>query len=603
LPRAEARTVPKIQRKLMAALAALVAVTLLATTWVAERGLRAREMERIEQSLHERAQLARELLADHSLAPGSDDTLYALAVRAAAASDARVTLIAPDGTVTADSAVAPEDLVRLENHGHRPEVQRARAGETGVATRRSVTLQRELLYVAVPLEPGADAGVVRLAVDLDEVEAAAAELRRRLLAADGIGLIAALLVAYVLARRIVQPLSDMRDAVRAIGSGQLNRRLRPRSDDELGEIALAINGMAQQLGLRLEDVTAEKEQLQAVLASMVEGVLVLDVGGSVVLANRRLREQISLWGPVEGRKVLEVIRHPGIDDALSAAANTADPIVREVEVGERDPRTLLIHAAAFPRDGPRMGTVAVFHDVTELRHLENVRRDFVANASHELKTPLTAIRGFAETLLSASRSDDGTRSQLEVILRNASRLESLILDMIELSRIESRRLPLQPADVALARVARVLLKDLEPRLTERNLTATLNDSAADPDVALAHVDRRALEQVLSNLLDNAVKYTDPGGSIHVEISSSADAIHVSVTDTGVGIPQDEQARVFERFYRVDKARSRALGGTGLGLAIVKHLVQAMGGEILLTSEPGRGSTFRFRVPRADRARR
>lgn len=585
---------PKIQLKLMVALAALVAVTVLATGYVAERALRQREMGLIERSLRERSELVRELVAGIPFESASSVQLDERARRAAAAAGARVTLIAPDGSVVADSDVAPADLVRVENHGNRQEVRAALEGRMESSTRRSETVGRRLLYLAVPLTPGP--GVVRLAVNLEEVEAAVADLRRNLLFASVIGLTAALALSFLLSWITVRPLSEMRESLGAIARGDLGRRLRPRSDDELGEMAAAINDMAEELGLRLEEVTAEKEQLHAVLAGMVEGVLVLDTDGCVTLANPRLRELLSLWGPVDGRKLLEVVRHPGIDDALRAAGDSTAPVVSEVEVGERSPRTLLIHAAAFPQEGPAMGTVAVFHDVTELRHLENVRRDFVANASHELQTPLAAIRGFAETLVGNDLSREEVRSQLEVILRNSARLENLIRDMRELSRVESRRVPLQPGEVDVVKLTEALLADMEPRLKECSLAVTVTDRGA----VSAWADRRAVDQVLTNLLDNALKYTDPGGRITVAVEAQPEGVRVSVSDTGIGIPAEQQARIFERFYRVDKARSRALGGTGLGLAIVRHLVQAMGGEIYLESEPGRGSTFRFTLPRADR---
>jgi two-component system phosphate regulon sensor histidine kinase PhoR len=585
---------PKIQLKLMAALAALVAVTVLASGYLAERALRQRELGLIERSLGERSELVRELVSEIPFARGSTAQLDERARRAAAAAGARVTLIASDGSVVADSDVDPADLVRVENHGDRPEVRAALEGREESSTRRSETVGRRLLYLAVPLEPGR--GVVRLAVNLQEVEAAVADLRRNLAVASLIGLAAALALSFLLSWLTVRPLTEMREALGAIARGDLGRRLRPRSEDELGEIAAAINDMAEELGLRLEEVTSEKEQLHAVLSGMVEGVLVLDTDGCVTLANPRLRELLSLWGPVGGRKLLEVVRHPGIDDALKAAADSTAPVVSEVEVGERPPRTLLIHAAAFPQDGPTMGTVAVFHDVTELRHLENVRRDFVANASHELQTPLTAIRGFAETLVGNDLSWEEVRAQLEVILRNSERLENLIRDMRELSRVESRRVPLQPGEVDVVKLVGALLADMEPRLKECSLEVDVSDQGAVP----AWADRRAVDQVLTNLLDNALKYTDPGGRISVEIVGQSEVVRVSVSDTGIGIPSDQQARIFERFYRVDKARSRALGGTGLGLAIVRHLVQAMGGEIYVESEPGQGSTFRFTLPRSDR---
>jgi two-component system phosphate regulon sensor histidine kinase PhoR len=449
-----------------------------------------------------------------------------------------------------------------------------------------------MLYVALPLPDGA--GAVRVAADLSELEASVAELRRRLLVAGGFGLLAAALAGVWAARRITAPLFEIREALGAIGRGDLAPRLRARGDDELGAVARAINAMAEQLRLRVDQITGEKEQLRAVLSSMVEGVLVLDSDGRVALANPRLREVFSIWGPVEGRKLLEVLRHPGIDDALRAAAAGSAPVGSEVEVGDR---TLLVHAVGFPEQGPRAGTVAVFHDVTELRHLESVRRDFVANASHELQTPLTAIRGFAETLLESPLPGEQVRSQLEVILRNAERLGHLIRDMLELSQIESRRVPLQPAAVDLGRLTRTLLRDVEPRLSQRSLSAGLRDEAGE---IAAFADRRAVEQVLTNLLDNAIKYTPPGGRIEVEIAARPEALRVSVRDTGIGIPPDDLGRIFERFYRVDKARSRALGGTGLGLSIVKHLLQAMGGEIHVESDLGRGSTFRFTLPRADK---
>jgi two-component system phosphate regulon sensor histidine kinase PhoR len=584
--------VPRIQRKLMVALCGLVAATLLATSWVAERGLRQREMARIQDSLAHEAALVRVLLGELPLAASATPALDALARRAAPAGHARITLIAPDGVVVADSAVRIENLAELENHASRPEVVEALAGRTGVSARRSASVGVRLLYLAIP-RGGDGEGVVRLAVELADVEAAVADLRRRLALAGALGLMAAVLLAFAISRLAVRPLSEMRDALRGIAGGDLQRRIRPRSDDELGEIALAINGMAQQLGLRFEEVTAEKEQLSAVLAGMVEGVLVLDTDGRVALANPRLREQLSIWGEAEGRKLVEVVRHPEIDAALRQAAESSVPVVQEVEVGER---TILIHAAAFPERGPRMGCVGVFHDVSELRHLERVRREFVANASHELKTPLTAIRGFAETLLAGSVPPEKARDQLDVIVRNAERLENLIADMMELSRIESRRGALQPSEVDVGRLARALLTDLGPRLGARALTAEVKDAEAVP----AWADRRAVEQVLSNLLDNAAKYTDAGGSIRVEVGALANAVQVTVSDTGIGIPPEDQAHIFERFYRVDESRSRALGGTGLGLSIVRHLVQSLGGEIRLESQVGVGSSFRFTLPRADR---
>jgi two-component system phosphate regulon sensor histidine kinase PhoR len=268
--------------------------------------------------------------------------------------------------------------------------------------------------------------------------------------------------------------------------------------------------------------------------------------------------------------------------------------VRELEVGANDPRKIVMHAAAYPSAEHRAGTVAVFHDVTELQRLEQVRRDFIANASHELRTPLTSIRGFADTLLSKDTTEEERRTYLQVILRNSQRLTNLMEDLLELSRIESRKVPMRPTEVDVIRTGRILVADLEPRLREARLRIEVR--ATGPGGAWA--DRRAVEQVIANLLDNAVKYTNPGGRIELSIAGEGEVVRVSVADTGIGIPEEDRGRIFERFYRVDKARSRALGGTGLGLSIVKHLVQAMGGDIWVESQVGKGTRFTFTLPAA-----
>jgi two-component system phosphate regulon sensor histidine kinase PhoR len=284
-----------------------------------------------------------------------------------------------------------------------------------------------------------------------------------------------------------------------------------------------------------------------------------------------------------------------VDDALRAAVDTRELVVREVQIGAGEPRSIRVHAVGFPRSGPRLGTVAVFHDVTELRRLESMRRDFVANVSHELKTPLTAIRGFAETLVSSDVSPEEVGKYLSIILKHAERLGTLIDDLLDLSRIESRKVPLRSTAVDVGRVAAGVVSGMEPQLRARSLSVFVVEGAAPA----AWADRRAVEQILTNLLDNAAKYTNPGGRIEVSVRAEGARVRVSVSDDGIGIPREDLPRVFERFYRVDKARSRDLGGTGLGLAIVKHLVQAMDGDITVQSELGKGTTFSFHLPAAE----
>jgi len=401
-------------------------------------------------------------------------------------------------------------------------------------------------------------------------------------------------VGLVLIRLFVRPLEEIGQFARAIAAGDLERRLRWR-EKPAQDIADALDRMAESVAARIDQANSEKEQLQAVLAGMVEGVLVVNASGRIVLANPRLRQMFSAWGEVAGRTPLEVIRHAGVDDALRAAASRNDLVSLELQVGGGEERTILVNAVGFPATGPRLGTVAVFHDVSELRRLESLRRDFVANVSHELKTPLTAVRGFAETLLSGEVPEQDVDKYLSVILKHAERLGNLIEDLLELSRIESRKVPLQSAPIDVARVVQAVMNGMEPQLRSKSLTVKLVEG--EPGEALG--DRRAVEQVVTNLLDNAAKYTNPGGHLELRVRSEGDHVRVDVQDDGIGIPEEDLPRIFERFYRVEKARSRDLGGTGLGLSIVKHLVQAMDGELFVESEMGSGTTFSFTLPRAD----
>jgi len=587
---------PRIQLKIMAALAMLVAVVVTTSGVLAERGLRSRITADLEDQLARRAALVRQQVQGIPFEPASRERLDDLAESTSHASEARVTLIAADGAVLGDSDIPVDELERTPNHAERPEVAAALSGEVGHGARRSATVKRPLLYLALPVRApdGHVTGVVRLAMDLDQIDAAAAALRRELIVGGALGLVAALALSYLLSWLSLRPIRELQEVVHEIAAGRLERRLLWQAGDERTEIAHSINRMARQMGEQISEATREKERLEAVLASMAEGVLVLDADGRIVLANPRLRELLSVWGDLVERPVAEVIRDPGIEAALRETRESPRPLVREIEMGAAGEPVLLMHAAGFPASGPRVGTVAVFHDVSELRRLDRVRRDFIANASHELRTPLTAIQGFADTLRGGSLSHDELRPYLDVILRNSQRMANLIGDLLALSRIEGGRSALEKVSVDLPRLTRTLLADFQPRLAEAHLEATL-EAEHEPIHCLG--DRQAIEQILSNLVSNAIRYTNPGGRIDVRVRAHPDAVELEVADTGIGIPAAEQQRIFERFYRVDAARSRALGSTGLGLSIVKHLVKAMGGEIHVESEVGVGSRFRVSLPR------
>ena len=401
-------------------------------------------------------------------------------------------------------------------------------------------------------------------------------------------------LAFIAAQRHFRRLDGIRAALDSSLAGASHARLVLSDPGAIGALARSAHAIDAALRARAEDAGAERERLTAVLDGMIEGVLVVGSDGCVQLANARLRELFECWGELSGRRPLEVIRRVDVAEALERAGASSEPVVAEIAIA--DERVLQLHAHRFPEKGEHQGVVAVFHDVSDIRRLESHRRDFVANVSHELRTPLTAIRGFAETLSDEGLTPEQRTRFVEVIARNAERLSALIEDLLELSRIEGGKHPLAPERVDAAALASMLLRDMRPRLDARRLRSSVSG-----DGMLVLADRRALEQIMQNLLDNAAKYTEPGGQIDVRVAASDGArVRIEVADTGIGIPERDRARVFERFYRVDKARSRDLGGTGLGLAIVKHLVQAMDGDVFLASREGEGTTFALVLPAAPR---
>ncbi len=539
----------------------------------------------LEQLVEQAETLAAALDGARLVAPEAG-ALKAMADAVRARSGLRVSFIVADGSVVADSDVHRLDLDRVANHAGRPEIAAALEGRMGSSRRQSATVGRTLVYAAVPHPAG---GVVRVADERPAPPPAALWLG---VWATGVAL--AGVASWMLIRTVAgEPIARIAGAVEGLAAGDLDARTGWHAGDELGRIAAAVDRLGAELDARLREISGEKEQLQAVLSGMVEGVLVLDEQGHILLANPRLREMMRMRGDTAGKRPIEAIRNAAVEEALADAAAGAGPVVREIRLGG-DHALLRVHASAFP-SGEGKGVVAVFHDITEIRRVEALRRDFVTNASHELRTPLTAIRGFAETLLRNELSRQEQRRYLEIILGHSERLSRLVDDLLELSRAESASLPLEPHDLRLAGIASDVLAGLTAAARERGIDAGLR---VDEDVS-ANADPAALEQILINLLDNAFKYTDPGGKVELIVGRAPGGRpRVRVSDTGIGIPAADRDRIFERFYRVDRARSRGLGGTGLGLSIVRHLAAAMGGEVGVESAPGVGSTFWVDLPTA-----
>jgi two-component system phosphate regulon sensor histidine kinase PhoR len=570
--------------------------------------LSARQRELAEEHIHRRlrdtAVLLRGQMADY-LAPeavpessaAAQDHLESIAEQ----TGSRLTLIRADGTVLGDS---DEDPASMENHARRSEVRQALSSESGFGTaqRSSPTLGIPMRYLALRVGSAAQpGGVVRVAIEAATVEQQVAAVRRLVWgAALGTGF-AALLLTWLLVARISRPLKLLTRSAEAMAAGELRQQVDVPGRDELGQLAVAFNAMSGELASRIDELQEQSrrarqnsERLETVLSAMVEGVVAVDGSERILFANRAARRTLDLTqGVCVGRPVWEVIRHPTIQATVREVLAGRDQVSLELELTRRQAVASLI-ATRLPGN-PCPGAVLVFHDVTELRRLESLRRDFVSNVSHELKTPLTAIQTLTETLLAGAVDDPGhNRLFLERIEEQAERLHHLILDLLRLARIESGQevFELRPIDVRAT---------IESCLRER---ATLADAkgvrlSAEPppdEELLALADPEGLRTILDNLVDNAIQYTPDGGRVVVRWEPHAASVAIAVEDTGVGIPRQHLPRIFERFYRADRARSRERGGTGLGLAIVKHLTQVFGGEVTVVSQVGQGSTFTVRIP-------
>ncbi len=532
----------------------------------------------------------------------------------------RVTVIASEGRVLADSEESSE---RMENHAGRPEVAQALASGSGHTLRFSQTVNRDLLYFAQSL-PQPDGGrlILRLAVPVRELGHGFSRFRRDFLVAAGISLALTAGLAYLWARRITQPLRRMLDFARALSRGEMGHRLLVRPGDELGDLAGALNAMAADLRSTLQRLEEEGRRIRTIMESMAEGLLVIDGRGRISLVNSAAETMLGLKRDAAlGQTPLEAVRSHDLDELLKAAARQEGGASVEITLAFPRRRILAGTAVAI-RDagGAIQGTVLVFRDITQLKRLEEARMEFVVNVSHELRTPITAIRGYAETLLDDGlKNQDEARKFLEIIHRNAERLGRLLNDLLDLSNIELDRTPLSIRPLGVAEAVRQAVAMLAPQAERKAVRLATEFPDALPPVL---ADRDRLLQILVNLIDNAVKYTPEGGSVAVtarQVKGSTghtvdsargvdelatrpidpgDLVEIAVEDTGIGIPAKDLPRITERFYRVDKARSRDLGGTGLGLAIVKHLVQAHHGSLAIESEPGKGTRVRVTLPSA-----
>ena len=509
----------------------------------------------------------------------------------------RVTVLGHNGVVLGDSELDARAVAAAENHLLRPEVQGALRAAVGESRRFSTTVHKDMLYMARTLGEDAGPGFIRLAIPLSEINLISGKLKRMLL----LTLLCAFILAVIIGSSafifVSRPIKEISAVAREIALGNYSRRVPITAADELGELARSINFMSEQIHHRIEEVVSNKSRFEAVLLSMYEGTMAVDKRSTIILMNEVLMRLFHVDADPTGRKPLEVIRNIEIQEIIDQVfASRLSVASREITVHLEGDKTMQVFAAPVLRGEELDGAVLVFHDITELRQLENVRRDFVANVSHEIRTPLTSIKGYTETLLDGALEDKGNaRDFLKIIGADADRLVQLVDDLLDLAKIESGNLALKLVTVPLAGVIDRIIAGLKKQAERRGVALRRELPENLPHV---HVDEATIAQVFLNLLDNGIKYNREGGSVTVSARPEGEIVRVDVTDTGIGIPEEDLPRIFERFYRVDKARSRQLGGTGLGLAIVKHIIQAHGGEVSVRSELQKGSTFSFTLPKA-----
>lgn len=532
-----------------------------------------------------------------ALRSGKASVLDPLADAFGAATGERVTITGAGGRVLGDSEVRAEDLSEVENHAGRPEIRVARSAGFGAAIRHSATLGIDFLYAALPVpENGEPVGTLRLATPLSGVEAKIRALQKTIALWAAFCLLGALLLSISVSRSIHEPIADLAAAAERIAGGDFTARAKSGSGDEIGRLGEIVNALARRVSETIAALSAEKTQLEATFDNMVEAVALVGTDGEIRDLNPVMERLFGVdAASARGKRFVETVRQTPLENLLKRALEERTPQQGELVLFTPEERTFEAHANPISGEEGLQGAVLVLHDITRLRRLEEVRKEFVANVSHELRTPLASIKGFAETLRRGGLDDAEHRMEfVETIERHADGLTRLVEDLLELASIESGKRGLRRESVGLRAFADEVWQSIRP-IAKKKGVEFVNDA---PEGLSIWFDRAALNQVLQNLLANAVKYNRDGGTVTLRAAEAdgGSRLRISVEDTGIGVPRADLPRVFERFYRVDKARSRELGGTGLGLSIVKHLVEGHGGDVSADSVEGKGSSFHFVVP-------
>jgi len=560
-----------------------------------DKNLEENSLHDIKASLINQAYLIANQISSENLIKENISYLDSLVKMLSPRIKCRMTIINNQGRVLADSQKSLKEISGMESHTNRPEIKLALSGKIGEGIHYSATLKIDMLYVALPIQDKDEiVGAVRLALPLSHVQKILFAIRRTVFLSLFFALGLAFVLGSVLTSGIIRPVNKIIHASRRFAAGDFSHKIFLGSKDEMGELAATLNKMAQNLEDKIKETEIKNQQLVAILESMAEAIIVVDKTSRIVSVNPTTEKIFNIFKQeAEGKIFLEVIRNNDIAQIIHNVLTNGKFQSSELSLVWPVQKIFQIDASPIFEKDTVSGCLLVIHDITEIRRLETMRRDFVANVSHELKTPLTSIKGFVETLLEGAWEDKAnSRHFLQIIQDHANRLDALVNDLLDLSYLESQEVSLEKEEVNFKKLVDDVLSGFKSQLKKRSISAK-NDLSSDLSL---RVNKDKIAQVFTNLLDNAIKFNQEKGSIKIYRQDSENKIKVNVEDSGIGIPAKDIPRIFERFYRVDKARSRELGGTGLGLSIVKHIVELHGGTVGVESTEGLGSKFWFTLP-------
>jgi two-component system, OmpR family, phosphate regulon sensor histidine kinase PhoR len=527
----------------------------------------------------------------------TDDELKTIINNLSTKLSVRITIFDLSKKILVDSKLTKTEIHNQKINIYRPEIIQALKNRYGQSRRISKSINEERLFFATLFGKNKPIGIVRVAIPISQLNQISIHLKTIMTFALIFAFVIVFVLSYLASVYLVKPIKAMLLAIESIAKGDFSKKAAVISHDEIGDLAKAFNFMTKQINLRIEEVKQSRSHLEAVLLSMFEGVIVVDATGNTILMNQALKTMLNIKEDLIGKAPFEFIKNIEIQEITNNILNLNKNVeTREISLLIPDIKVLLAHATPVITRNKIEGAVLVFHDITELRHLEKIRQEFVANVSHELRTPIANIKGYAETLLDGALQDEKyARDFIKVIYSNSNLLANLINDILDLSRIESGKLTLSLTKFQIKPIIKRVVTSFNQQAKSKAITINLN---IPPKLSSVIADETRLTQVLLNLVDNAIKYNKENGEIIISAEETNSSIRISISDNGVGIPENDIPRLFERFYRADKGRSREMGGTGLGLSIVKHIIQAHEGELSINSQEGFGSTFSFTIPKA-----